>query len=51
MDEPLPNPMNHPEEQPVGEEGSPRFGRLLLVLIGVVLMIVAITFASEAFYS
>ncbi|WP_265112926.1 hypothetical protein [Herbaspirillum sp. alder98] len=30
---------------------TPRFGRLLLVLAAAVLLIVAITFASEAFYS
>ena len=28
---------------------SPKFGRLLLVLIGAVLLIVAITFASEKY--
>ena len=48
---PLPNPMNHPEEQPVGVDGSPKFGRLLIVLILAVLMIVVITFGSEAYYS
>ena len=31
--------------------GSPRFGRLLLVLAAAVLLIVVITLASEAFYS
>ncbi len=51
MNEPQDNPMNHPEEQPVGTDDSPKFGRLLLLLIGAVLLIVAITFASEAFYS
>jgi hypothetical protein len=46
------NPMNHPEEQPViGEEGAPRFGRLLLVLLVVVVIIAIVTFASEAYYS
>lgn len=45
------NPMQHPDEQPAGEEGTPKFGRLLLVLIGAVLIIVAITFLSESFYS
>jgi hypothetical protein len=51
MEDHQPNPMDHPAEQPVGADGSPKFGRLLLVLIGAVLLIVAITFASEAFYS
>jgi len=45
------NPMQHPEEQPVGVDGSPKFGRLLIVLILAVLVIVAITFGSEAFFS
>lgn len=45
------NPMHHPAEQSAGADGVPRFGRLLLVLIGAVLLIVVITFASEAYYS
>jgi hypothetical protein len=45
------NLMNHPAEQPVGVDGSPKFGRLLIVLILVVLLIVAITFGSEAYFS
>lgn len=51
MNEKDDNPMDHPEEQPAGAEGSPKFGRLLLVLAGAVLLIVAITFASEALYT
>jgi hypothetical protein len=43
--------MDHPEEQPPASDGAPKFGRLLLVLIGAVLLIVAITFVSEAYYS
>lgn len=43
--------MNHPAEQPGGSEGSPKFGRLLLVLGGAVLLIIGITIASEALYS
>jgi len=31
--------------------GAPRFGRLLLVLVAAVLLVVAITFASEAYFS
>lgn len=31
--------------------GSPRFGRLLIVLVLSVLLVVAITFGSEAYYS
>lgn len=45
------NPMNHPEEQPVGSDGTPKFGRLLIVLIVVVVLIGIITYASEALYS
>ena len=30
--------------------GSPKFGRLLLVLVAAVLLIVLITFASEAYF-
>ncbi|MBB5391407.1 MULTISPECIES: hypothetical protein [unclassified Herbaspirillum] len=45
------NPMGHPPEQPAGDDGSPRFGRLLAVLICAVLLIVAITFGSEAYFS
>jgi len=47
----LPNPMQHPEEPPTGAEGSPKFGRLLLVLAFAVMVIVLITFASEAYFS
>ena len=49
--DPSKSPMNHPDEQPSGVDGSPRFGRLLIVLILAVLVIVAITFGSEAMYS
>ncbi|MFL9922912.1 hypothetical protein PQR62_01450 [Herbaspirillum lusitanum] len=49
--DPEPNPMDHPAEQPAGSDGSPRFGRLLIVLILAVLLIVAITFGSEAYFS
>jgi hypothetical protein len=45
------NPMNHPEEQASGSEGSPKFGRLLIVLVLAVILIGFITFASEWFYS
>lgn len=41
-----------PAEQNLDEaDGTPKFGRLLLVLISAVLLIVAITFATEAYYS
>lgn len=43
--------MHHPAEQPTGVDDSPKFGRLLIVLVLAVLAVVAITFASEAYYS
>ena len=45
------NPMRHPPEQASGSDGTPKFGRLLVVLISAVLLIVVITFASEAYFS
>ena len=43
-----PNPMKHPEEQPVGEDGSPKFGRLLVVLAIAVAFMGFVTWASQA---
>jgi hypothetical protein len=51
MEGPNGNPMNHPEEQPTGTDGTPKFGRLLIVLFLVVVLIGLITWASEAWYS
>ncbi|HYD95247.1 MAG TPA: hypothetical protein VEC01_07970 [Noviherbaspirillum sp.] len=51
MDRDQDNPMQHPEEQPTGTDDAPRFGRLLLVLGAAVLLVVALTFVSEAMYS
>lgn len=51
MDDSPNNPMQHPEEQPFGTDGVPKFGRLLLVLLTAVLVIVVITFTTEAYYS
>ncbi|HEY6772520.1 MAG TPA: hypothetical protein VI140_00975 [Oxalicibacterium sp.] len=45
------NPMQHPEEPPSGADGSPKFGRLLLLLAFAVLMVVALTFGSLAYYT
>jgi hypothetical protein len=45
------NPMQHPEEQPSGTDGTPKFGRLLLVLAFSILIIVLLTFGSEAYYT
>jgi hypothetical protein len=49
--EPQQNPMNHPEEQASGVDGSPKFGRLLIILVIVVIGLGFLTWASEAFYS
>jgi len=49
--EPGGNPMNHPEEQPAGNDGQPKFGRLLIVLAAVVAIIVLVTWGSEAYYT
>jgi hypothetical protein len=51
VEEPNDNPMHHPDEQPTGSDDSPKFGRLLIVLVLAVLLIVAITFISEALYT
>jgi len=50
-EEPQKNPMNHPEEQPTGVEGTPKFGRLLIVLILTVLALGLLTWINEAWYS
>ena len=43
------NPMNPPEEQPVISDQTPKFGKLLLVLVVAVLLLALITWASVAF--
>jgi hypothetical protein len=43
--------MDHPEEQASGNDDSPKFGRLLLILVAVVALIGVLTVVSEAFYS
>jgi hypothetical protein len=45
------NPMEHPEEQPASTGDVPHFGRLLIVLVLAVILIGAITLASEAYFS
>lgn len=45
------SPMEHPDEQPSGSDGTPRFGRLLLVLLAAVLAMVGLTVFSEWLYS
>ncbi len=43
--------MQHPEEPEAGSDDSPRFGRLLIVLLIAVMMIGVLTFAGEAYFS
>jgi len=45
------SPMNRPADKPSGSDGAPNFGRLLLILGAAVLVIVVVTFVSEALYS
>ncbi|GIZ51355.1 hypothetical protein [Noviherbaspirillum aridicola] len=45
------SPMRHPDEQPGGGDGTPRFGRLLLVLGAAVLAVVGLTLFSEWLYT
>ena len=45
------NPMQHPEEQPAGSGDTPKFGRLLIVLVLAVVLIGVLTFAGEAYFS
>lgn len=55
MDDPIKdvsdNPMHHPDEQVAGTDDSPKFGRLLIVLLFVVIFIGVITWASETYFS
>lgn len=45
------NPMHHPEEQAAGTDDSPKFGRLLIVLVFAVMLIGVITLTSEMYFS
>jgi len=45
------NDMQKEQEQATGSDDSPKFGRLLIVLLGAVMLIVAITMISESMYS
>ncbi|MES2832681.1 MAG: hypothetical protein V4695_11890 [Pseudomonadota bacterium] len=46
------NPMQHPEEQPATTgAGSPRFGRLLAILIAAVILISLIAVGAQAYFS
>jgi hypothetical protein len=47
----LDNPMHHPEEPSADTDDSPRFGRLLIILVLAVMLIGIITVASETYFS
>jgi hypothetical protein len=49
-EEPKRNPMNQPRKPSTGD-GSPKFGRLLIVLVLTVILLGLLTWATEAFYS
>ena len=51
MPEDANNPMQHPEEQPVESDGTPKFGKLLIVLALSILLVVLVTFGSQAYYT
>lgn len=45
------HPNDHPDEQDIiSDDGVPKFGRLLLVLLGAVVIITIVTFVSLAYY-
>lgn len=50
LEEPSDNPVAESKEQPESD-GTPKFGRLLIVLVLVVLLMGVITYVSEALYS
>lgn len=50
LEEPSDNPVAEPKELPE-DDGTPKFGRLLIVLVVVVILMGVITYASEALYS
>lgn len=47
--ESLPDPL--PPAAPSSGDGAPKFGRLLIVLVLAMLVVVALTFGSEAYFS
>lgn len=44
------NQVDH-EKESTSDDGSPKFGRLLIILLLAVALIVAITFATEAYHT
>lgn len=40
-----------PPSAPQSGDGTPKFGRLLIVLVLAMLMVVALTFGSEAYFT
>ena len=45
------NQVDHEKESNSDDDGSPKFGRLLIILLLAVAFIVAITFATEAYHT
>lgn len=41
----------HPEDPPSDSDGTPKFGRLLLLLAFGVALVVLLTFGSQAYYT
>lgn len=42
---------HHPDEQAAGTDDSPKFGRLLIVLVFAVMLIGVLTVTSEMYFS
>jgi len=46
------HPLRNPKlERQRDDDGEPKFGRLLIVLLLAVMMVVAVTFGSQAYFS
>jgi len=43
--------MQHPDEQQATGTGSPRFGRLLVILLASVLMIALLAMGAQAYFT
>jgi len=44
------NPMQHPDEQQVVNVGSPRFGRLLVILLVIVLLSALLAMSAQTYF-
>jgi hypothetical protein len=50
-EEPKKNPLNQVRKPSTGVDGSPKFGRLLIVLVLTVILLGLLTWATEAYYA